>query len=168
MTESRSSDWRDSIPGPEAFFPNFKYERNREIFLCYLRGDTQTDIADAYGVTQPTISHVIEAFRRRMTGAERELLRQDFLREYNENRIALARLRDNPAPPAFSQRGDALLDPRTGDVVEDHSGRIQAMHELASQQDRAAKLLGLNAPQEIRADSTVRYVVEGVDPDSFI
>ena len=144
-----------------------KTERNAEIYRRYVQdGVTMMQLAADYGVSFATIQQIIGRRKRALGPSVRADMVADFVREIQENRVRLADLRDAELPPAFSVKGDLLRD-ENGNVVRDATPMLAATRELANQQAHAAKMLGLNAPEKAVVDSTVRYVIEGVDTDDM-
>ena len=77
------------------------------------------------------------------------------------------------APATAGKDGEILYDPSVRDadgkpaMVRDYSGRIAAL-KLALEADRERrKLLGLDAASKIESTATVRYVLEGINPEDL-
>jgi hypothetical protein len=59
--------------------------------------------------------------------------------------------------------GEILRDPETGEALIDDVLVLQAQDRLLRIGERRAKLLGIDAPERIVSDATVRYEIVGVD-----
>jgi len=142
-------------------------ERNAEIWRRYQAGETLAELGVAYGVSTARIQQIVTSARR--TGGYEKLQewRDDLVRTMQDNAVALVEIRDAPLPTAHANNGAALFDPETGEVVRDVTPRIAAIDRLGQYQRDLAKLLGLNAPDKAVVDSTLHYIVEGVDTDKM-
>lgn len=143
-----------------------KTERNAEIWRRFSAGERQADLAEEFGVVPQAIAAIVARERAKLGPSDRAAMIADFVREAQRNREVLAGIRDADAPPAFSVKGDLLLD-ENGQPVRDVTSHLAATRELANQQAHTAKLLGLNAPDRVQQDTTVHFTIEGVDGDVF-
>ncbi len=120
--------------------------RNGRIWRRYCQGHTQEAIAAEFNLDQSRISQIISEVRQSIPEFDRSKLVQrevDFLDQARQTFMELA---DQPLPPAFDTKGNALRDPATKQLVRDASGRVAALKAAMETGDRLAKLLGLNAP----------------------
>lgn len=65
------------------------------------------------------------------------------------------------------QAGEVVRDAKTGSPIVDDKAVLQAADRLARIGERRAKLLGIEAPQQIVTDATIRYEIVGVNPDDL-
>lgn len=65
------------------------------------------------------------------------------------------------------QAGDVVRDSETGEALTDDAPIMSAVRELNRISERRAKLLGIEAPQQIVSDATIRYEIVGVDLDKL-
>lgn len=63
--------------------------------------------------------------------------------------------------------GDVVRDSETGRALTDDAPIMAAVRELNKISERRSKLLGIEAPQQIVADATIRYEIVGVDVDKL-
>jgi len=63
--------------------------------------------------------------------------------------------------------GEIVRDPETGEALVDDAPVLAANDRLLRIQERRAKLLGIEAPQQIITDATVRYEVVDIDTDKL-
>lgn len=59
--------------------------------------------------------------------------------------------------------GEIVRDPESGEALVDDAPVLAANDRLLRIQERRAKLLGLEAPQQVVTDATVRYEVVDID-----
>lgn len=64
--------------------------------------------------------------------------------------------------------GDIARDSETGEALIDDAPIMAAVRELNRISERRAKLLGIEAPQQIVSDATIRYEVVGVDTTALL
>jgi transposase len=110
----------------------------------WVRGTTQAEIAKQFGVAQQTVSDRLNRWRERMPETDRQSAMQRCLDQLDLMQQPLLDLAAGALPPAYSN-GRAMKD-ADGNLVPDHSLRIQAVKALLATQDRLARLLGLDAP----------------------
>lgn len=145
--------------------------RNTEIYRQYvLRGRTQEDIAEEFGITRERVSQIISGVERdrgEKIGDRDALMRKsaELAADVLERALALADL--DGAPLTAGKDGTVVLDPATGDVVRDFSGRMAALKLALAADEQLARRLGLNAPTRVETSGTVRYEIEGVDPEAM-
>jgi hypothetical protein len=63
--------------------------------------------------------------------------------------------------------GEIVRDPETGEAIVDDAPVLAANDRLVKIGERRAKLLGIDAPERIVSDATVRYEIVGVDTDGL-
>lgn len=133
-------------------------ERRAEEWDLYVKGWTQPQIAQHYGLDQSTVSDDLRLYR------------EAFPPETREQRIAahqaglawatqrIRELADKPAPPVTAgQYGDIVRDPVTREIVRDYGLQRQAALDLVRLQEREAKLLGLNAADKVEVSGNVTF-----------
>lgn len=122
--------------------------RNGEIWRAYCRGATMEDLAGRYGVTMQRVSQIIEQVADSIPQQERKALvdaEVDFFRQTRTEIMDLW-LNTNGAPVTAGKDGVIVRDPETGEVVRDHTGRLNALNIAERYSARMHKLLGLDAP----------------------
>lgn len=134
-------------------------ERNDEIWHLYCSGVTQAQLATQFGISGQRISEIIIAQRRAIPERARLDLIQELAQQLDSTRAALQEIVDAEPMLKFDSEGELS--------GEDHSGRIQAARAIVRVQEREAKLFGLDSPDRVQAETTVRYVVEGADPEAM-
>jgi hypothetical protein len=146
--------------------------RNQMVWRRYCCGESQQTIADSLHISQARVSQIIGAVRVALPKRSREEIRQEFAEQLHGLRAEAQKIVDaSPGPayrgdsPIFMPDKDGMPDPTR--PVWDHSGRLHAMAEVRKLQERAAKLLGVDEPTKLETDATVRYVVEGVNPEAL-
>lgn len=127
--------------------------RTGEIWSLWVSGWTQEAIAEKYGIHQTRVSQILAAVRATLPEVDRTHLIQRELDFLDTNRRMACELATAPLPPAFDKDGNALRDPRTGEVVQDAAGRVAAVKLALEVQRDMRKLLGLDQP--IKVDATV-------------
>lgn len=140
-------------------------ERNAEIWRRFCAGERQAAIAKSYGISQQTVSEICQRKRIALGPIDRDKKRQELASQLDYLRAQMAELVEREPAPMY--RGAEPVRDDDGNVVEDHSGRIAATDALLRVQARAAKLLGLDAPDKVETAATVRYVVDNVDLDEL-
>lgn len=63
--------------------------------------------------------------------------------------------------------GEIVRDPETGEALVDDAPVLAANDRLVKIGERRSKLLGVDAPQQVAMDTTVRIELVGVDPDDL-
>lgn len=141
-------------------------ERDWDMWVAYVKGTTQREIAAQYGLAQSTVSERLKAAKESIPPEERDLVVRRHLDEIASVSRELWKLIDAEPVPAYSN-GRRMTMPNEaapddpdipGDQVWDHSGRITAMRELREWQKRQATLIGLDAPTQQEITATVEEV----------
>lgn len=129
--------------------------RNGEIWRAYYRGEKQGDIAARYGITQARVSQICAQVRASIEPQERaELLKSELDLLSDMRREVLTLLFDmGGAPVTAGKDGDIVRDPETGEVVRDHTGRLNAARVALSISERIAKAAGLDAAQKLEVNA---------------
>ncbi len=123
------------------------------------QGKTWDEVAAAHGWKSRQAAHiaVTKELRRRAKFATKntDAMRQEQLDRLEEQ---YARLVD------VADRRHAVLFKGDDTGFDDSAPIVRAVSEMTRVIDRIAKLYGLDAPQQVVADTQVRYEVVGVDP----
>lgn len=127
--------------------------RTGEVWRLHVAGWTQEAIGEKYGISQQRVSQILAAVRAQIPEVDRTQLIARELELLDTSRRMALELATAPLPPAFDQKGNALTDPRTGQVVLDSAGRVTAVKLALETQRDMRKLLGLDQP--IKVDATV-------------
>lgn len=68
----------------------------------------------------------------------------------------------------YAHSGGKLIEnPDGAGFLSDSGPKLHAIRVLLTLAERKARLLGIDAPTAVTADTTVRYEIVGVDPASF-
>lgn len=125
------------------------------LWTAHLQGDSVRAIAEREGIDERLVRKVIRTVRASFTPEDLDEIRRDHLEEL---RMLSRKMWDlvemNGSPVTSGKDGRVVLDPDTGEVVRDHSGRIAATGMLLKLQERAAKIVGSDAP--VKAELAVR------------
>jgi len=142
--------------------------RNLDIYEKRMRGASLAALAEEYGLDVSSISRICTEVRRSLPDRSREELvkinheQLEFLRDEVFKLVSKA-----GAPVTAGQHGDVLIDPDTGGIVRDYSLRIKALQEAHRLILSKNKMLGLDAPSEVKTSGSVRYEIVGVDPEAL-
>lgn len=131
--------------------------RTGQIWKMTVMGKTQEAIAEHFGIDQSRVSQIIAEVRASIPPLDKEALIQrevEFLETIRERAQELAEM---DLPPAFSQKGEMLVD-RQGNPVLDAAGRVSALKLHLDIQARLAKMVGLEAPTKV--DTTVNDITQ--------
>lgn len=146
-------------------------ERDASIYRMYIAGLSQTLIAERVNLTQSRVSQICTEQAALVPPPDREALAKRAVERGEWLRAEMARLYErqtrNP-PPAFSQKGDPLIDPRTGEVIADMATLFAAWDRMLKADERLAKAVGLDAPTKAHVEvEQVRYVLTDVDDEAL-
>lgn len=142
--------------------------RDVDIYEKRVRGATLAQLAAEYGIHESRVSQICVEIRRNLPDrAKEELVKISFdqLESLRDEVLNLARMPG--APVTAGQHGDVLIDPESEEVVRDYSLRIKALQEAHRLILSKNKMLGLDAPTEVKTSGSVRYEIVGVDPDAL-
>lgn len=138
--------------------------RNGEVWRKFrIYGWTQERIGRRFNLSQGRVSAIIAEVEKEIGVASYgDLIKDSFetLRELKSRYMDLAE--KIPAPVTAGNTGMVLVDPETKEVVRDHALEVQALAGVAKIDDMIAKRFGLNAPEKVQTEATVRYEVVGV------
>lgn len=139
--------------------------RDGEIYSKHLvHRWSQNRIAAHFGLSQQRVSQILAAATEEMRGAaQAELIRESQATLAYVKAKYLELIEMTGAPVTSGKDGDIVIDPETQAVVRDYSLRAGALAGLRATDAELAKRLGLNAPEKAQVESTVKYVIEGVD-----
>jgi hypothetical protein len=142
--------------------------RDVEIYEKRTRGATLALLAEEYGLDASSISRICTETRRSLPDRSRdELVKISFDQlEFLRDEVFKLASKEG-APVTAGQRGDVLIDPDTGETVRDYSLRVKALHEAHLLILSKNKMLGLDAPAEVKTSGSVRYEIVGVDPEAL-
>ena len=144
-------------------------ERDAEIWRLVCDGHPRPDVAVRFGVSLSRVDQICQ----RHQGAyvfDKIAKRAELAEQLDRLRAAASELVDAEPAPMFRGAEPIVDRDDDGEVVKryyDHGGRLEAMKTVVAIQAREAKMLGLDAPDQIQTDSTVKYVVEGVDMEDL-
>ncbi len=142
--------------------------RDEQIYVDYVEGKRQHQLAREHGLTVTRISQIIAEQRSRIPEQDRVSMVMDSIElQMNVRRRALEVASLDGAPVAVGKDGDIMYDPATGDVVRDYMLRLRALALAAATDDAIAKRLGLDAPKQIESTATVHYKLDGVDVEDL-
>lgn len=141
--------------------------RDGEVWHLYaVKRWSQEKIGKHLGVTQQRVSQVLADVRSALPPVDKaEMIRKSI--ELHEHVIAdlMALAEREGAPVTAGKDGDVVRDPDNAEVVRDYSLRVNANRAILAAEAELRKLVGLDAATKVESTATVRYVLEGVDPD---
>ena len=129
-------------------------ERDLEMWRHHVRGKRQADIARMYGITQQSVCDAIARHRATIPEETRDQITRrevDYLTSIRDEVLALW-VDTLGAPVTAGKDGKIVMDPKTQEVVRDHTGRLTAVRTALQITERLHKLTGLDAA--IRVDIT--------------
>lgn len=127
-------------------------DRDYQIWQRYTGGETQTELAAAYGISQVRISQIIARVKDDTPIEERRARQARTLADLDQLREAALALVEADPIPAYSN-GRPIELPDDKGVAQDHSGRIRGMEMLLKVMERQAKALGLDAVTRVSVDA---------------
>lgn len=138
-------------------------DRDRAIFKAYCCGTHQDDLAAEYGLSYTRINQIIALQRGKLPSMTSAQLREELKVQLDDVRRQLHTILDHE-PSAKYEYGE---DGEVASIEWDQSARIQAARQIVAVQNRLAKMLGLDSPEQVHAETTVRYELVGVDPEEL-
>lgn len=121
--------------------------RNEAIWRSYCNMARQVDIAAQYGLSQQQVSDIIAGIRASIPEEDKDERRLRYTEQLDWITAELAVLAAAAPLPAYSN-GRPILMADGVTIGEDHSHRVTAMKELRATQERASKMIGLEAKVE--------------------
>lgn len=118
-------------------------QQTAEMWALWVRGASQRQIAERYGLSQSAISERLRNYRAALPETEREMIfrrEMELLDEMRREELAI-----------FYNRS---LDETT---------RLAAADRVMKGMERLAKMMGLDQPADLNVDQTIRYEILGVD-----
>lgn len=115
-----------------------------------VRGMTYAAIAARDGVHTSTVKRACDSVRDDIPQVIREEVRTEvleFVRHCRAEALSIAEL--VPPPMVTAKDGTPVIDPDTGEVVRDYSGRLAALEAAARMVDRERKILGLDEASKV-------------------
>lgn len=147
-------------------------ERDMQIYERRMRGERGAALAAEFGLTEASISAIVVKVSRSMPERDRsEVVARSIahLDDMREKVLELYSLLG--APVTVGQHGDILREPTSdgseGEIVRDHSLKMQAIDRLLKIDAAFAKRLGLDAPTQTETKASVQYEIVGVDPEAL-
>lgn len=110
----------------------------------WVKGATQQEIANRYGLHQTTVSERLKRYQETLPEDTRETILRREIDRLDQIFTPLLTLATSEPPPAYSN-GRPMVDD-DGKAVPDWSVVISASQAVLKIQDRLAKFLGLDAP----------------------
>ena len=125
--------------------------RNGEIWQRYIRGETQSAIAERYGISQQRVSQIIREVADSIPQQTREeVVTRELDLLWRLRTEILDEIYDAPGIPVTAGRdGTLVVDPETGQVVRDYSGRIAAAQMSIRISETIRRMLGIDAAQRV-------------------
>lgn len=143
-----------------------KLERDQEIFKAWVAGESQQSIADRYDITQAAVSQAINRLRGYSTQEQKaEFIAREIAKLLELSQMGMAVARSRAVPKTHS--GEVVRDER-GNVIRDHSGRLEGGRFAIEAGRELRKLLGLDAATKAQVETVVRYILEGVPEDEDV
>lgn len=132
-------------PDPKRSDSHLLTGRAGKIWQEYMRGATQTELAQAHGVSQQRISQIIDTVRQEVTAESVEEVNQRTIGLLHELTAVHMRIVDGGPQPKVAQSGKIVYDPVTGEAIPDWSQVMQAASGVVRITERVAKILGSDA-----------------------
>lgn len=130
-------------------------ERNGKWWREYCSGRTLEYLAARDGVAVSTISTAIGKVRDSIPEVTREQEIQRSLEMLHELRAGAVEVYEMaPAPVFVGKDGTPAIDPETGQLVRDHTGRLRALESAVKVDESIRKLLGLDAAKAVDVNLT--------------
>lgn len=126
-------------------------QRDGQVWQAYLRSESQESIARRLGISQQRVSQIIADCRASVPAETREDQVTRAVELLAVLRSTAMELVDADPVPAYSNGRPVLLE--DGRPAMDHGGRLAAFDRVLKVEERAARLLGLDAAT--KADLTV-------------
>lgn len=139
-------------------------KRDHDMWVLSCRGVKQHEIARRFGIAQGTVSTAINRYRATLPPLDLAKEREEAYEMLRNLQAGALEIFDLAAAPVVAGKdGDIVYDPETHEVVRDHAGRLAALLAGVRVNKEIRVLLGLDAATKVESDTTVRYVLEGVD-----
>jgi hypothetical protein len=130
--------------------PERSATRDDAIWQDYAFGLTQEKIAAKYDLTQSRVSRIITRIRESLPVEDNGERKLRYTAQLDWMSSELHVLAAADPIPAYSNGRPVERD--DGTPVWDHAGRMTAMRELRATQERASKMLGLDAAAKVQAE----------------
>lgn len=140
-------------------------DRDFDIWQRYTNGQTQAEIGEHYGISQPQVSAIVKRMRDDVPVEERRARQRRQLDDLDRIRGQLLALVEADPIPAYSA-GRPVRMP-DGSVAEDHTARVKAMDMVVRLQEREAKALGLDQPVKVEQSGKLTYEIVGVSGEDL-
>lgn len=143
--------------------------RNGEVWRWYsIRGKTQAWIAHHYELSEVRIGQILAEVRNAIPPIDKAELVQESMELIKEVKARAMEIVDMAgAPVAVGKNGVPLIDPDTGEVVRDYSGRLRALDMALKADDTLSKRLGLDSATKVETMATVRVELVGIDTNDL-
>lgn len=129
---------------------------------------TYEDVAEEFGISKARVSQIITETRNAIPAVDLDAMRRESLELYAElTRRALEIADLAAAPVAVGKDGVPLIDPETGEVVRDYTGKLRAMETAGKFDAETRKLMGLDSALKAEIAASVKYEIVGVDPSEL-
>jgi hypothetical protein len=136
--------------------------RDAEIFTLRCAGWSAAQLGVKYGLTTGRIFEILMKERGKIPPVDRDATRVELNEQLNHVRRTLQEVLDaGPGEDVKTYEGEVVH------TQPDYGAVIYAARALAAVQARQAKLLGVDAPEQLEATTTVRYEMVGIDPDDI-
>lgn len=142
--------------------------RNQEIYRRrVVYGWTQERIAQHFKIDQSRVSQIISEMEARGLPDTAAMAREAYeqLQEVMRRQMELTEMLG--APVTSGKDGAVVYDPDTGEVVRDYALRRSTLADVVRTTDAIAKRFGLNAPEKIQTQATVKYEIGGLDSEDL-
>lgn len=143
--------------------------RDAQIAYHYMvRAWTQQQIADKFGISRQRVQQILDEERSRIKPPDMMAMREKALRRQEDIiRRAYEVAEMLGAPVTAGKDGAVVIDPETGKVVRDMSAKLNALALALKTDAETRKLLGLDAASKTEVSGSVRFTIEGVDPEDL-
>lgn len=149
--------------------PQLLSEREAEIYrLRVVNRWTLQKIAAHFGISHQRVSQIFEEARKKLPPVDLEAIRRASLELHEDiQRRAYEIAELAGAPVTAGKDGSVVYDPESGVAVRDYQGRVMALRLAMAADQEIRKLMGADAATKVESTATVKYVIEGVDPEAL-
>ncbi len=129
---------------------------------------SQARIGEKFGVSVQRVSQILAEFRAGLPEIDRAaMIRQSLELQADVVRRAYELVEMEGAPVTAGKDGEVVRDPETDQVVRDYSGRLAALKLALAADAELRKLMGTDSATKVESTATVRYEIEGLDPNAL-
>lgn len=135
----------------------------RDEYICQRRRERVSfnQIAREIGISHQRLREIYNEIMAKRTGIAVDALREEMLEQIDQIEVAMLAILGGKHP-VISAKGEVVYHD-DGELV-DPGPKLQAAMTLLKAQERKAKLIGADAPQQVGLTGHVNFSIEGVNP----